>query len=380
MLSPKAVFDWLAEGGVDFYAGVPDSLLKDFCAYVTDTADASRHVITANEGSAVAMAMGYHLATGQIGAVYLQNSGLGNTVNPLTSLADGLIYGVPMLLIVGWRGEPGHKDEPQHLHMGQVTLSTLEAVGVPHTVLPRSGDEARAAIRAALADTRARSAPHALVIQKGTFDAFDLPEDSPRYALTREAAIGLVASSLPPGAAVIATTGKPSRELFELRETRGERHDSDLLIVGGMGHASQIALGVALAQPSRPVYCFDGDGAVLMHMGGLATIGTLGLENYRHLVLNNAAHDSVGGQPTVGFDVDLCGVARACGYRHVACATDQATLGRELEAFHGSEGPSFLEVRVRKGSRDDLGRPTMTPADLKRAFMRYLAVDGDLPA
>ncbi len=373
MLDPQQFYDWLVAGEVEFFAGVPDSLLKDFCAYVTATAPPSQHVITVNEGSAVALAMGYHLATGKLGAVYLQNSGLGNTVNPLTSLADPAIYGVPMLLIVGWRGEPGVKDEPQHVHMGRITESTLEAVGVPHTVLPDEPTAAHAAVAGALEDARARMAPHALVVRKDTFTTFKLPKEKAPYALTREAAIALALESLPAQAAVIATTGKPSRELFELREARRERHDADLLIVGGMGHASQIALGVALSQPSREVYCFDGDGAVLMHMGGLATIGTLGPKNYRHLVLNNAAHDSVGGQPTVAFDVDLCAVARASGYRYVSRATDEASLTAALVAFHREPGPTFLEVRICKGSRDDLGRPTMTPAELKRVFMRFLA-------
>jgi phosphonopyruvate decarboxylase len=373
VLTPKQLFDWLGEGDVDFYAGVPDSLLKDFCAYVTAHADASRHVITSNEGSAVGLAMGYHLATGKIGAVYLQNSGLGNTINPLTSLADPAVYGVPMLLIVGWRGEPGKKDEPQHVHMGKVTEATLDAIDIGHTVLPDDPAEARAAVKRALAEARERSAAHALVVRKGTFERYALPEEEPRYPLSRERAIGLIAPTIPKGAAIVSTTGKPSRELFELREARGEPHDSDLLIVGGMGHASQIALGVALARPERPVYCLDGDGAVLMHMGGLATIGTVAPERFRHVLLNNAAHDSVGGQPTVGFDVDICAVARACGYCTAVSATDEASLSAALPELHDADGPALLEVRLRKGARSDLGRPTMSPAELKRAFMRFLA-------
>ena len=371
MLKPQQVFDWLAKGGVDFYAGVPDSLLKDFCAYVTD--HATRHVITANEGSAVSMAMGYHLATGGIGAVYMQNSGLGNTINPLTSLTDPAVYGVPMLLVVGWRGEPGKKDEPQHVHMGQVTPATLDAVAVPYTVLPDDPEEAKLAIAAALRDARDRSAPHALVVRKGTFDKYALADVAPRYPLTREEAIGAVIAKIPTEAAIISTTGKPSRELFELREQRQQAHDSDLLIVGGMGHASQIALGVALAQPERPVFCLDGDGAVIMHMGGMATIATTKPANYKHIVLNNGAHDSVGGQPTVGFDIAICDIARACGYAHVAQATDAESLANVLDAFIAAQGPALLEVRIQKGARSDLGRPTMRPVELKRAFMQFLS-------
>jgi len=373
VLAPKDFYDALTEAGVSLFAGVPDSLLKDICAYVTDHTPPERNVITANEGNAIALAMGHYLATGKTGLVYMQNSGLGNTVNPLTSLADPAVYGIPMLLLVGWRGRPGEKDEPQHVQMGKVTKETLAAIGVPATDLPDTIDEARAAIRTALADASARSAPHALIVKKGTFDAYKLQKDTaPPYEMTRERAIERVVASLPKNAAVVATTGMPSRELFETRERRGEPHASDLLTVGGMGHASLIALGVALEQPTRPVYCVDGDGAVLMHMGALATIAQLRPKAFKHVVLNNGAHDSVGGQPTVAFAVDLCAIARAAGYVKATCVTTEAELDAELAALATGEGPSLVEVRVKKGSRKDLGRPTQTPQDLKRDFSGFL--------
>ncbi|HTJ81242.1 MAG TPA: phosphonopyruvate decarboxylase [Polyangiaceae bacterium] len=373
MLAPKDFYDALTEAGISLFAGVPDSLLKDICAYVTDHTPPERNVITANEGNAVALAMGHYLATGKPGLVYMQNSGLGNTVNPLTSLADPAVYGIPMLLVVGWRGRPGEHDEPQHVKMGAVTLETLAAVGVPATVLPDTIDEARAALKAALADAVSRSAPHALVVKKGTFDAYKLQKDeAPPYEMTRERAIERVVAALPKTAAVVATTGMPSRELFETRERRKEPHASDLLTVGGMGHASLIALGVALEQPSRPVYCLDGDGAVLMHMGALATIAQLRPKGFKHVVLNNGAHDSVGGQPTVAFAVDLCAVARAAGYAKATMVSTEAELDAALADLAKSDGPSLLEVRVKKGSRKDLGRPTQTPQDLKRDFSGFL--------
>ena len=373
MLKPSDFYDALVERGIALFAGVPDSLLKDFCAYVTDHAPTERNVITANEGGAIALAMGHHLATGQLGLVYLQNSGVGNTVNPLTSLADPAVYGIPMILMVGWRGRPGEHDEPQHVKMGAVTLETLAAIGVPCTLLPDSLEDATRALDAAVADARARNAPHAIVVRKGTFDTYKLQrKDAQAYSLTREAAIARVVASLPTEACVVATTGMPSRELFEVREQRKERHDSDFLTVGGMGHASQIALGVALERPARPVYCLDGDGAVLMHMGGLATIAQLAPKNYRHVVLNNGAHDSVGGQPTAGFLVDLVAIALAAGYRSARRATTEAELDAALAALAGEEGPSLVEVRVKKGARSDLGRPTMSPADLKVAFSAFV--------
>lgn len=369
----KHVFDALAERGVSFYAGVPDSLLKSFCAYVTDHAAPGSHVIAANEGSAVGLAAGHYMATGRFGVVYMQNSGLGNAVNPITSLADEQVYGIPMLLLIGWRGEPGHADEPQHVKMGAVTDAALAALGVAHAVLPDDDAGAVAAIDEAVRYMAQRSAPYALVVRKGTFDGYRLRgERAAAYPLTREQALAVVLDALPGGAAVVSTTGMPSRELFELREARGESHDSDFLTVGSMGHSSQIALGVALAQPSRRVVCIDGDGAALMHLGGLASIGALRPRNFTHIVLNNGAHDSVGAQATVAFDVDLCGVARACGYGAALRADDEAGLRARLPELVAADGPALLEVRLRVGARADLGRPTSTPAEGKRRFMEFL--------
>lgn len=370
MIEPGELFSALEARGVSFFTGVPDSLLKDLCAYVTDHAPAQRHVIAANEGGAVGLAAGHYLATGRIPVVYMQNSGLGNTVNPVTSLADPEVYGVPMLLIVGWRGEPGVKDEPQHVKMGRITPDVVMALGIEQAVLPDTMDEALPLLEYALAQARERSAPFALLVRKGTFARYKLQSAAPDvYPMTREHAIGLVAAALPADTLIVSTTGMPSRELFEQRELRGEPHDGDFLTVGSMGHTSQIALGVALERPERTVVCLDGDGAVLMHMGSLGMVGTLAPANYRHIVVNNGAHDSVGGQPTVAFQVDLCGVAAACGYAHTVRVSSDEELRDALPGFVAGDGPGFLEIRVCKGARADLGRPTMTPRELKERFM-----------
>jgi phosphonopyruvate decarboxylase len=370
MLEPQDLFDALAEREVTFFAGVPDSLLKDFCSYVTDHADARHHIITANEGSAVGLATGHHLATGRVAVVYMQNSGLGNTVNPLTSLTDPEVYGIPMLLVVGWRGEPNVKDEPQHVKMGRITPDVVAALEIDHAVLPGDIVEARALLDHALATARSKQAPFALLVRKGTFSKYKLVNKTVSdYPMTREHAIGRLLEVMPRDALVIATTGKPSRELYELREQRGEAHDGDFLTVGSMGHTSQIALGVALERPERQVWCYDGDGAVLMHMGALATVAAQGPRNYRHVVLNNGAHDSVGGQPTVAFQTDLCAVATATGYRTVLRATNDAELVEAAARLAEAEGPALLEVRVRIGAREELGRPAMTPRELKERFM-----------
>jgi phosphonopyruvate decarboxylase len=372
VLAPKDFYDALERAGVTLFCGVPDSLLKDFCAYVTAHTPGRRNIITANEGSAVALAMGHHLATGEIGLVYLQNSGLGNTINPITSLADPAIYGIPMLLLIGWRGQPGDHDEPQHVHMGRVTLETLAAVGVPATVLPKEIGAAAEAVSRAVAEARARSGPVALVVEKGSFDAYALQDPgAPGIELTREQAIERFVAALPADASVISTTGMPSRELFEVRRRLGQPHDADLLVVGGMGHASQIALGVALAGEARPVYCLDGDGAVIMHTGGLATIGALAPANFKHVVVNNGAHDSVGGQPTAGFSFDLCAVARAAGYESAVRAVSAAEVDAALAALTTLPGPALVEIWVKKGARQDLGRPTQSPSDLKVAFSKW---------
>jgi phosphonopyruvate decarboxylase len=366
----------LANHGIRFYAGVPDSLLKDFCAYVTDHTDPADNVITANEGSAVGLAAGYHLATGKIGCVYMQNSGFGNVVNPLTSLTDPQVYGIPMLLIVGWRGEPGKKDEPQHVKIGRVQREIVSALELDHEVLPDDPDGAEQAVARAVSAMREKSAPYALLVRAGTFEKYKLrTQREVPYAMTREEAIGALADGLAratPRAVFVCTTGMPSRELFEHRVKNGQDRSGDFLTVGSMGHASQIALGIATQRPELPVYCLDGDGAALMHLGGLSTIGSLAPKNYRHVILNNGAHDSVGGQPTVGFDVDFLAIARACGYRDAIRVTSREELDGAIGRFTAAEGPVLLEVRIKTGNRADLGRPTATPKESKEAFMRRL--------
>ncbi len=367
MLDPQAFAGWLQQAGVRFTAGVPDSLLKSLNAVFT--ASGTDH-IAANEGGAVALAIGHHLATGDIPLVYLQNSGLGNTVNPLTSLADPAVYGIPLLLVIGWRGEPGVKDEPQHVAMGRQTPAVLDSVDVPYQVLSPEPETARTQLKDLLETARRRSGPVALLVRKDTFGPYRAPAiDEPAGLMTREAAIARILDRLPADLPVVATTGMASREVFEHRVRRGEPHDRDFLTVGGMGHASQIALGLALARPDGRVCCLDGDGAFLMHLGGAALIGTGAPAGFRHIVLNNAAHDSVGGQPTVADRIDLPAVARALGYRRAERVDTEAALDTALAAWTEAEGPVFLEVRVRTGARADLGRPTASPSDQKTAFM-----------
>ena len=373
MISSKFFIDSLCSMQMDFFTGVPDSLLKNVCAYITDQFVTERNVIAANEGAAVGLAAGYYLATKKIPVVYMQNSGLGNAVNPLMSLTDKEVYNIPLLLLVGWRGEPGVKDEPQHIKQGKVTLPLLEAMGIKYAIMSKNETEFLSQLNYANFYMNETHEPFAFVIPKGTFEEYKLQQDGEVILpLKREAAIQLIASSLSKEDIIVSTTGMISRELFEYRTSAFMEHEKDFLTVGSMGHASQIALGIALEKKKCKVFCFDGDGSTLMHMGSLAIIGSLHPDNYVHVIFNNGAHDSVGGQPTVAFNIDLCKIAQACGYEAALSVSDSDSLCEALKRITYMHGPILLEVKVRKGARKDLGRPTTTPLQNKDTFMLFL--------
>ena len=373
MISSKFFIDSLCSMQMDFFTGVTDSLLKNVCAYITDHFVTERNVIAANEGAAVGLAAGYYLATKKIPVVYMQNSGLGNAVNPLMSLTDKEVYNIPLLLLVGWRGEPGVKDEPQHIKQGKVTLPLLEAMGIKYAIMSQNETEFLSQLNYANFYMNETHEPFAFVIPKGTFEEYKLQQDGEVILpLKREAAIQLIASSLSKEDIIVSTTGMISRELFEYRTSAFMEHEKDFLTVGSMGHASQIALGIALEKKKCKVFCFDGDGSTLMHMGSLAIIGSLHPDNYVHVIFNNGAHDSVGGQPTVAFNIDLCKIAQACGYEAALSVSDSDSLCEALKRITYMHGPILLEVKVRKGARKDLGRPTTTPLQNKDTFMLFL--------
>lgn len=356
---------------IDFFTGVPDSLLKNFCSYITD--NTQNHIMAANEGGAVGIAAGYHLATGKISCVYMQNSGQGNSANPLISLADSDVYSIPTLLLIGWRGKPGIKDEPQHVKQGKITLSLLDSMQIPYKVINSETSDIEAILDKAVNYMTERNAPYAIVAEKGTFEKYTLQSiTTTPYDMSREDAISIVTESLSPRDVIISTTGKASRELFEYREKHLQGHEKDFLTVGSMGHSSQIALGIAKSIPNRQVYCFDGDGAAIMHLGGLAIIGSESLTNYKHIILNNAAHDSVGGQPTVANKIDFSTIAKSCGYKYAYDVRSKKELESKIEEFISCNGPALLEIKVKKGAREDLGRPTTTPIENKKAFMEFL--------
>lgn len=372
MIAPKDFIETLRAGGIEFFAGVPDSLLKNICAYITDNIPRENNIIAANEGNAVGLAAGYHLATGKVGCVYMQNSGEGNIVNPLLSLMDADVYKMPLLLIIGWRGEPGVHDEPQHVKQGKVTLSLLETMGVPYVVLDENWHNQ---VAEALQTIQSCNGIYALIVRQGTFDEYKLQNhQTQEWALSREEAIKIVVDKLREDDIVVSTTGMISRELFEYREAKEQGHAHDFLTVGSMGHASQIALGIALQKPNRRVIVFDGDGAMLMHMGGMAIIGDYNPKNLVHIIFNNGAHDSVGGQPTVGQKIDVEAIAKAVGYADVVSVDSQMALMFAMNHVNNAamDGVSLINVNVRKGNRKDLGRPTTAPQQNKEALMNEL--------
>lgn len=372
MIRPEFFIEALKEKGIDCFAGVPDSLLKNICAYITDHFDEAHNIIAANEGAAVGFAAGHYLATGKTACVYMQNSGEGNIINPLASLTDKEVYNIPVLLLIGWRGRPGEHDEPQHIKQGKITTGLLNVMGVNYEVLSKDEDKAAKQIEKAT-KAIANKEVFALIIEKDTFEDYKLQNvEVNDLTMSREDAIQTVAAALGDKDCIVSTTGMISRELFEYRTSMNQGHERDFLTVGSMGHASQIALGIALAQPERRVWCFDGDGATIMHMGSLAIVANKKPANYIHVVFNNGAHDSVGGQPTVGLKIDLPSVAKAVGYADAYSLTTKEELENQLPQISKTSGPVLIEIKVKKGNRKDLGRPTTTPIENKEALMRFL--------
>ncbi len=360
--------------GADFYTGVPDSQLKALCNYLMATygIDSKHHIIAANEGNCTALAAGYHLSTGKVPVVYMQNSGEGNIINPVASLLNDKVYAIPMIFIIGWRGEPGVHDEPQHIYQGEVTLRLLSDMEISYFVISKetTDDEVRMAMEN-FKKVLSSGKQVAFVIKKGALTDAPSVEYKNSNTMKREEIIEHIArvSGEDP---VISTTGKASRELFEIRERNGQSHKYDFLTVGSMGHSSSIALGVALNKAERKVWCIDGDGSVLMHMGAMAVIGANKTKNMVHIVINNASHETVGGMPTVAGSIDLVGIAKACGYPYAVCVDNFADLDMALEEAKARNELSFIEVKCSIGARENLGRPTTTALENKENFVEYL--------
>ncbi|RDE22977.1 phosphonopyruvate decarboxylase [Motiliproteus coralliicola] len=369
MLETSHYIELLIRQGVSFATGVPDSLLKSLCQQLSAQKQIP-HVTAVSEGAAVGLAIGHHLASSGLPLVYMQNSGLGNAVNPLLSLADSEVYGIPMLLLIGWRGEPGIKDEPQHQKQGRVTKALLDAMEIPFEVLEEGLAEKQ--LEQLLRLARKNSCPVALLVRKESFttELDDASAASSFNLMSREEAIQCVVHQLGRDTAVVATTGMASRELYEYRCHHDVLSGQDFLTVGGMGHASQIALSVSMFKPEQRVCCLDGDGAALMHLGGIASNAVLANENYLHVLLNNGCHDSVGGQATIADRVNWPALAVAVGFKQAESVASPTQL-RALLA-QPRQKALFVEIQIAAGHRADLGRPTSSPKQNKKSFMEFL--------
>lgn len=373
MIDCQYFYNELIKRDVSFFSGVPDSLLKSPCAFIAEHAPKGSHVIAANEGAAIALSCGYHLATGCIGLVYMQNSGLGNAINPLVSLADPQVYGIPLVLLIGWRGEPEIKDELQHVKQGKVTLKLLDTLDIPYCIMPDTNSEIKDCLDQLIKIASEKKTPVALVVKKNIFEGYNLKQKKETaFELTREESIKLIVDKLNSKDIVVSTTGKASRELYEYRKQLQEEHNKDFLVVGSMGHCSQLALTIALQKPLRQVFCLDGDGSVIMHMGSLAIIGSQKASNFKHIIINNGSHDSVGGQPTVGLSISFVNIAKACGYKTCLEASRADDISEKIEILRTTEGPVLLEIKVKSGSRIDLSRPKSLKEN-KDGFMEFLS-------
>lgn len=364
MINTKEFYDYLGQKGLDFYVGIPDSLLSNLCACVKENSPKENNITTANEGNAVAIASGYHVATGKFGVVYMQNSGLGNTVNPLLSLADEDVYKIPMLLVIGWRGEPGKKDEPQHVTQGRLTLPLLETMGIAYKVLEDDYETQVDACYKYMAET---NKPIALVVQKGIFDKYKINKEPNRFEIKREEALESILGTIEKESFIVSTTGKTSREIFEIRERRNEGHERDFLTVGSMGHTASIALGMSLGT-QKNVYCIDGDGSFIMHMGAMGVTAQNAPKNFKYILINNGAHESVGGQPTVGFEIDVATILKGCGFKHIETVTTTKEIVAGIKNLQNNALGALI-INTNQGARDDLGRPTIKPEQNKQDMM-----------
>lgn len=371
MIQCTDMYNIVKQNNIEFFAGVPDSVFKEWLKYL-DHEYTGKHVAASNECDAIALVAGYYLATGKIGVAYMQNSGLCNALNPLTSLADKEVYSIPMILLIGWRGMPGVHDKPQHVKMGRITLPLLETLEIPY-IIPEATKESMADAWKIASETAIKnSEPYAIILKKGLFEKYNAPSKDASYTMTREEALEIILQHAPKDSAFVSTTGFMSRELYELRDRKKESHSVDFYTVGSMGCTISIATGIAMANEKKSVVALDADGAALMHLGAWAPLGHSNLSNLHHILIDNSCYESTGEQPTHSNHVDFCKIAQAIGYKNAKSVTTKTELQDEIQHFFSEEGPHLLVLHVKTGVRPDLGRPKTKPVDNKIAFMEFL--------
>jgi len=372
-IDPLSFYNFLSSRGINFFTGVPDSLLKEFCLCIDKKINDQNHIIAANEGNAIALASGYFLAKESLPLVYMQNSGLGNAINPLLSLCDEKVYSIPIILLIGWRGEPGIKDEPQHTKQGLIQLDLLSTLDIPYEVISQNDEKYKDKIQKTIDFAKANSRPSAILIKKDTFSKTERSSEAPKkFPMYREEALKIILRNLDNNDVVVSTTGKTSREIFEIRKNNHQKHEKDFLTVGSMGHCSSIALGIAINAPHRKIICIDGDGSMLMHLGSLASISELKPDNFYHIIINNGVHDSVGGQDTTAKNIKISKLAASLGFNKSFKAKTKKKLELNIRSFLSEKGPSMLEIKTAPGSRANLGRPSIHPIINKKDFIKFL--------
>lgn len=372
MINPKAFIEYLDSVGFNFYTGVPDSVLEPFCSYLDFAKTRREHIIASNEGNAVALAAGNYLATEKLSIVYMQNSGFGNALNPLTSLTNEESYGIPMLVFIGWRGAPGVTDEPQHMLMGGILEQLLRLLNIRYVILSMDFEKAAQQIDEMKYIALSKMIPAAILVGKDTFEKTTDHKRKSNYSLSRELVVKTLLNKFCEDI-IVSTTGKCSREVFEFLDLEKREHNNIFYCVGSMGHASSIALGIAKNYPNRRVVIFDGDGSLIMHMGALATIGCSKLKNLIHIVINNGCHESVGGQKTLGFEINISSIAKQCGYRRAIRIDSFQKLSDLSEDIFSVDGSNLIEILVNNNSRNDLLRPNIPLAKLKINFIHKLS-------
>ncbi len=372
-INPNLFLTEFLKNDVNFFTGVPDSLLKEFCLCLDSIIDKKHHIITSNEGNAISLASGNYLGSGMVPLVYMQNSGFGNAINPLLSLCDPDVYSIPLIILVGWRGEPGIKDEPQHIKQGRVQIDLLKVLNLDYDIISKNDKNFQEKISTGINKAKTLSRPFVFLIKKGTFLSSGISLNRKNeQKMFREDALKVIIKCLDKDQIVVSTTGKTSREIYEVRENRGESHEKDFLTVGSMGHCSSIALGIALAKPERSIVCIDGDGSMLMHLGSLTNIAVLKPKNFYYILINNEVHESVGGQYTAAKDIDLSSLVSSMGVFKQCKVSLKDEFEQKLKEFFSTSGPVFIEVKIKPGSRKDLGRPKIPPAQNKLDFMKFI--------
>ena len=373
MIDQNTLFDQLNAMGLYFFTGVPDSLLNDFCLHLVNNVPDCQHIMAANEGNAIGIAAGYHMATSKIPVVYMQNSGIGNATNPLLSLTHPCVYSIPLILLIGWRGDPAIKDHAQHKKQGELTPVLMEDMDIPYQVLD-ADDTVIEKFQWAANKAKELNAPVALIAKKAILTQKEKKQEYAESPLmNREEAISAVLDVFGKDAIYLATTGRATRELHEQIMIHGFSHEIEFLNVGAMGHLSSIGLGLAVGAPDKKIVVFDGDAAAVMHMGSLATNGRYQPKNLIHIVLNNGVNESVGGQKSSGQVINLTAVAKGCGYETIpAFVESKEDLQKAVKQLAESNHLSFLDVHIRQGIRKDMPGLKIEHQHAKTALMNYL--------